>query len=146
VTPGDFLLRGERGEQQLMLVERSAKECIDGNGTSDRGRGASTLATGKRKSFLDDERDADSGRTSAAEDLGGRDRGSMTIRIAREIGLARLVESDANRVDTRRGDGVPGTRDGASENIQARSEIPDAAWREGADGQIVIAAPHVGQT
>jgi len=77
--------------------------------------------------LLDAKRDADSCRLGSSQHLKRGNAGRMLLRIAREIRMTRLVDSHSAAIDGSCFDEITGAGNGAAENVDAGSEVPDAA-------------------
>lgn len=131
----------ESSEKQLMIVERGAEQGVDGDRAGNRRCGASALAAGEWQSFFDAKRDADSRRLRAAQHFDRGDAGRVLARIAGEVGMTRLVDSNSAAVDRGCFDKIAGARDGTPEDVDARAQIPNSARRKRAKDVLCGSGP-----
>jgi hypothetical protein len=80
--------------------------------------------------LLDAKRDANGCRLGSSQHFERGNAGRMVLGIAGEIRMTRLVDSHAAAIDRGCFDEITGAGNGAAENVDAGTEVPDAAGRE----------------
>ncbi len=136
VASGDGFLRDQAGLDEGHRVQRRAEQRVHRDGTGHGGRGASALTAGERQPLANRQPDPPSPEARGPdllEDSAGGKPGGVSVRLTRELRMARIQDREARGVDPLGRDGVAWALDGQPQDVEAGPDVSDTRGCERRD-------------